>query len=921
VKKNRGFLENIADEYYNKYGNNIKDITFVFPNRRSAVYFRNNLTSLSSSPLWSPAIFSINDLIRECSGLELPESYELIFELYNVYRDVFPEKIISMENFFQTGKIIISDLNEIDKGLTNTDEFFTALKDLHGLEDPGPLNKPEIKKDYREFWIELEDIYHSFRKTLESHHTGYEGMAFRKVAEDIRLITDRGWKEIVFAGFNALSNAERSILLQLKKTGKAKIFSEADKYFTEDNEQEAGAFFRKNKDLIGPEEIIPPPDNGLYGSKKIEIIETTSDVGQVKYCGIKLTDLLDKGERPEDIAVVLPDESLLFPVLNSLPENTGKGNISLGYPLRQTSVYSLYESLMELHNRKSALFNRKALIRVLDHPYIKMVADNDTLKFLTELKKETDTFIEIPENAGKILKKIASENNNSTEFLDKLLSILDMIRESVSKENIHLSEIEKEFIYHFHTLAGKLNEIIKRTGDPVSLKGFHRMFNDLIGSVHIPFTGEPLEGLQILGVLEMQNLRFKNLFLLSMNEDKFPSGKHAATFIPQDVRNAFDLPLHGEREAIFAYHFYRMLANSRNITLLYSGVKPGIMAGERSRFIDQLLLEYGEYNSLARINHITADFKIDIKNQNMIRVEKSNYSLDKIRKMSFSPTSLRTWQECPLRFWFRYILGLKDDSGTDEANNPAKFGSISHKTLEKIYQGVVSGKEVKKSYYSKFSPEIIEEIIRSSFRDENVKEMETGMNKITFEVIKKLTGQFLINEESESPIFIDSLEKKLKDIEFTFEFKGDNEITKLNGTIDRIDIKDGITRIIDYKTGNIENLNIKGNLKETNFVKHKEIFQLLFYAYLLKKELLTEKKFKLGIYPFKNLSDKLSFVKINGKELFELSILEEFEKILSSILSNIYDPDIHFTQAEDEKACRYCLHKNICERSRNEQKF
>ena len=226
MKINKGFLDNIADRYFKEYGENIKDISFVFPNRRSAVYFRNSLTLLSSVPLWSPAIFSINDLIRECSGLDIPD--ELIFELYNVYREVFPEKSISMEKFFQTGKIIISDLNEIDKGLADTELLFTALKDLHGLEDPEPLNNPEIKKDYREFWIDLEDIYHPFRRALGTHQTGYEGMAFRKVAENIDLVLKKGWEKIVFAGFNALSGAERSIQLQLKAKGKTEIFSEAD---------------------------------------------------------------------------------------------------------------------------------------------------------------------------------------------------------------------------------------------------------------------------------------------------------------------------------------------------------------------------------------------------------------------------------------------------------------------------------------------------------------------------------------------------------------------------------------------------------------------------------------------------------------------------------------------------------------------
>ncbi|MCK5220072.1 MAG: PD-(D/E)XK nuclease family protein, partial [Candidatus Aminicenantes bacterium] len=317
---------------------------------------------------------------------------------------------------------------------------------------------------------------------------------------------------------------------------------------------------------------------------------------------------------------------------------------------------------------------------------------------------------------------------------------------------------------------------------------------------------------------------------------------------------------------------------------------------------------------------ITADFKLDINNPDNIIINKSAATLEKIRNLSFSPTSLKTWQECRLRFWFRYILGLKDDSDTDDATNPAKFGSIAHKVLEKIYQAV-SGKEVGKEYFSKFTPDIIEEIIRSSFKDEKVKEMETGVNRITFEVIKKLTGQFLNDEEAESPIFINSLEKKLKDIEFTFEFNGDQEKTKLNGAIDRIDIKEGITRVIDYKTGNVGKLNIKGDLKDTDFIKNKEIFQLLFYAYLLKEETLTEKKFKLGIYPFKNLSDKLSFVKVENEEILTSGILDEFEKILSSILGDIYDPDVPFTQTEDEKACKYCLHKNICERSPGENNY
>ncbi len=914
----RGFLKLIAERYYEKYKDNIRHLTFVFPNRRSAVYFRDHLADLSAKPLWSPGVYSINDLISLCSGLETPETYELVFELYNTYRDQFPEKKISMENFFQNGKIILSDLNEIDKNLADTKSLFRALRGLEGLENPEPCNSTEIKKEYLDLWLDLETIYSPFRRSLESHHSAYEGMAFRKVSENIRMITDRGWDKIIFAGFNALSGSELEILTQLEKAGIAEIINESDPYFAEDPEQEAGMFHRKYNLTLHSESLSYPPGEGLSGEKKIRIVETTSDTAQAKYCGLKLAELFDRDEAPEDIAVVLPDETLLFPILNSLPDNTGKGNISIGYPLRQTSVYSLYESLILLHNNKTRQWTRRDLLKILEHPYIRTISDEELNQLYKEVKKGTGTFVNRPENPSGILGIIGSMNEDSTVFLEKFLSIFDLIRKAVVEERIRLSGIEKEFIHRFYILALKLNEIIRRTGDPVSLRGFHRMFSDLIGSVHIPFTGEPLEGLQILGVLEMQNLKFKHLFILSMNEDQFPKGKHSPTFIPQDVRRSFGLPVSGEREAVFAYHFYRMVSNSDNITLLYSGIKPGSMASERSRFIDQILLEYGEYNKKADIDQISADFSIEIGLPPVITVKKNRESLERIRSMTFSPTSLRTWMECPLRFWFQYILRLREESETEDAHDPAKFGSIVHKVLEKIYN---INKNPDRNFYSNLRSEQIEKIIHNAFLDEKIVETETGLNRITFEVIKKFTRKFLTDEEMELPFTINSLENKIEDVVFEFNAQGRKESVKLKGIIDRIDTKENITRIIDYKTGKVEKLEITKEMSEIDFIKHKEVFQLFFYALLLKNNGILDDGFKLGIYPFKTLSDNLSFVKLNGKEIFEISVLAEFKKILSSILEEVFDPEIQFSQTEDEKNCKYCIHKNICERSLNNKNY
>ncbi|MEN8154544.1 MAG: PD-(D/E)XK nuclease family protein [Acidobacteriota bacterium] len=915
-----GFLEKIAGKYFREYKEKVYKLVFVFPNRRSSVYFREILKDLSPTPMWSPSIYSINDLVSLCSGLQIPETYELIFELFKVYREVENENVMGIENFFQKGKTILSDFNEIDKNLADTGDLFKFLRELKGLESSGSDEITPGKEEYLHFWSKLENIYHPFRRSLEERHFGYEGMAFRKVAEDISMITGKGWEKIIFAGFNALSGSERSIISQLTKAGITDIYWEMDRYFTEDKDQEAGKFFRDSASDLSPGRDFNWIGTGLTEKKKIRIIETTSDIGQVKMTGIKLSEILENDGDLEDTAVILPDENLLFPILNSLPYKMKKGNISIGFPLKQTTAYSMYESLMELHNKKGEFFYRCDLLRVLDHPYIKMISDHQTTELSKKLKGEIGTFYNAENGQDTLMGRITGNITKSTELMELLLFLINRLREKLSGENKKLSGIESEFIFQFYTLVKKLKGIIERIEDPVSIKGFHKMFNDLIGSVHIPFTGEPLEGLQILGVLEMQNLNFKNIFILSMNEDIFPSGKFSQTFIPQDVREVTGLPRSGEKEAVFAYHFYRMLGNSENITLLYSGNSSGGNKGERSRFIDQILLEYNEVNKDAEIEYYNAEFSLDIQKRGQIKIEKAESNLKILKERTFSATSIRTWIHCPLQFYFKYILRLRDDTDTDEAFDYAKFGIIFHDVLENIYKKM-EGKNVERKNLEQISGTTLTKIIGDSFKKNSITETETGMNRITFEVIEEFASRFITNEIQYAPFRIHHLEKKVNDKEFSFNLKGEGIRVKLKGTIDRIDELNGLPRIIDYKTGKVDSPDIPGEMDKVNWTKKKEAFQLLFYTYLMKENELLGGKFKLGIYPFKKLSDKLRFIKIDKSDIFELSILEGFENVLGSIFRDMFDPEIPFTQTEDEKMCRNCLYKNICERSQEKEEY
>lgn len=908
------FLDRIGERYFKLYGKNIYKSVFIFPNRRSALYFRNILKDLSPIPLWSPETYSVNDLISFCSGLDIPESYELVFELFNVYKEVIKEDVMSFEKFFQRGKTILSDFNEIDKNLADTRVLFKSLREFEGLESSGSGEITPGKKDYLHFWSRLEKIYHPFRNSLEKRHIGYEGMAFRKVAENITLITSKGWEKIIFAGFNALSRSEYTIISRILDEGLGDIFWDMDKYFTDDKDFEAGNFFRKQGIVLNAGREVNWIGDNLKSKKKIEIIETTSDTGQVKITGIRLNEILEKGEDPEDTAVILPDENLFFPMLNSLPEKMKKGNISIGFPLKQTSAYSLFDALIELHNRKGELFYKNDLLRILNHPYVKLIGDPEIDKLSFSLKKEVGTFYNTAHKKNGLLAKITEDIKFSTGFMDLLLYLFDRLRESVSRNGQKLAGIEKEFVFQFYTLIKKLKGIIERTGDPISIKGFRKMFNDLIGSVHIPFTGEPLEGLQILGVLEMQNLSFRNIFILSMNEDIFPSGKFTQTFIPQDIRKASGLPLSGEKEAVFAYHFYRMIGSSENITLLYSANSSGGGKREKSRFIEQILLEYKENNRDAEIYHYNAEFSLDIKKRGEIKINKTENNIKILEGKSFSATSFRTWIDCPLRFYFRYVLGLRDDSDTDEAHDYAKFGTIFHTVLENIYKKT-EGADIEKDYFRQFSAERLRGIIKQSFTEHSITETETGMNRITFEVMEEFASRFIENETKMAPFRIHSLEKRIKGREFNFNLKGKPHTVKFKGTIDRIDEYNGLPRIIDYKTGTVQSLDINIKLSDNDWTKKKEAFQLLFYTFLLKgDDHLPEEKFKLGIYPFKKLSDKLRFIKINDSDQFDISILTDFEKVLEQKLGEIFDPEIPFTQTDDEKKCRICIYKNICER-------
>jgi RecB family exonuclease len=928
-----GFLEKVAGKFLEEYGNEIHKIVFVFPTRRARLYFLRHLQiqKPDNTNIWAPPAFSSNDFISQLSGLTISDQLDLIFRLYAVYKNHtrnYPKKF---EDFYPWGKMIISDFDEIDKYLIDSQELFRTLEEFKAIEDITGAEKSDIYNRYIGFWEDMGVLYREFNRLLRSDNKAYEGMVYREVAEKIKkgepLEGLRGEK-VVFCGFNALTKAEEIIISYFLEAKNAETYWDMDLYFVEDRNQEAGYFFRKNRETL---RLLQPNwlDEQLSELKDINIIGVQSKVSQAKVLGIKLQELRDYLTDPASTAVVLPDETLLFPVLNSLPGEVKEVNVTIGYPLQQTPVFSLFDSIMQMQLRAIDTkegYYYKDIQNLLNHPYLKLLAPDEITNFITSIKEDNRVYIKSKDISFsvEVLKNLFKVRSDSDQLMGFFLELLDTIRGFYEENEPDLFSVDYEYMYHFYTLISRLKDSLKSTGLVLEARTFRQLLTDIVQGTRIPFTGEPLVGLQIMGVLETQTLDFNHLFVLSVNEGFLPPGKTQQSFIPFDVRVIVGMPTYKERDAIAAYHFYRLLKSSKNITLVYITGARGIEKSEKSRFIDQILIEYAEKNPKANIKHQVIDFSFDTQKVKEISIQKSEKMMEKLIEKSYSASSLLTYLTCSLEFYFTYILRLKEEEEVYESPDYRLIGEIIHRTLQELYRPY-EGKDRAVSFQEiENIKDKIEEKLLNTFKEKlKTGDIQTGRNRIAYEVMKKLLENFFEKEKQNSGFKILMLEKKIKSVDFRFSLNGKEHRVKLEGTIDRLDVKDGIYRVIDYKTGKIGSLNLKSaeefsdRLSGQEAVNRREAFQLFFYQYLLKKSQKYENDYRLGIYPFKKLYDELKFVKINKSDIIGEELVVQFEGILTGIFQELFNLEVPFEQTKEEKNCQYCPYQSICSREKS----
>ncbi len=945
------FLKSLAESLFREYGDGIRDICMVFPNRRSGLFFKKYLSSAAQKTTWSPQIFTISEFMQELSSLQVADPVDLIFEIYEIYREsaLQPE---SLDEFWNWGEMMLSDFDDIDKYLVDASSLYSNIKDLKEIDSHFDLTREQKdtirkfwgfflgdelstqKESFLKIWKILFPVYTGLNQRLKAKGLGYEGMLYREIASGIEEgnFPDIPWNKVIVCGFNALNSAERQLFRFLRNSGKGRFFWDYDKYYINDKISEAGRFMRFNLEEFPPDAQLEYFDN--IHDREVKIYELPSDITQAKY----LNNLLGKEERDDLVnfnhaAVILGDEDLLIPVLTSLPGNTEDINVTMGYPMSSTPVYSFVDQLLRMQKnlslhrgKRKGKFYFRDVLSLLNHQFLKLAFEEKVLNKIQEINNKNlvyidESFFQESGILGLIFRKVEDTNSLADYIKDILVEVAGLI--SREEQNLH-NKLEKEYIFHLLTRVNKLKGIFSASKQDVSIEIFSRVFRKILKNLRIPFEGEPLGGLQIMGILETRLLDFKHLYFLSMNEGVMPRAHQAFSYIPHNLRYAYGMPTREDQDAIYAYYFYRLLQRAEMVSLLYNSRSDGLKAGEMSRYIYQLLYDPGFNTELKSIG-----FNIAGRDALPISIEKTPEILQVLEKYSsesekyLSPSALNTYINCPLRFYFSYIAGLKELDTVSEEIEADTFGNLLHEAMNENYRNFV-GRIIHPGDFDKLmDPSAIKESLDGAFRKEYYKtanaEQEVipeGRNIIIYEVLKRYLVRILEIDRQLSPFEVISLEQEYK-MPVNYN-SGDSSLKiRIGGKIDRIDRKDGITRIIDYKTGKAE-VNFKeiGDLFDPGKKdRNKAVFQTLLYSWLYVKNS-KDNAVNPGLYITRKLfqADFTPMVSMNNKSFNFDENKDEFESLLISLLSEIMDERINFNQTDIIENCEYCPYADICHR-------
>lgn len=958
------FLYQIASLFYTTYKAQISRFVFVFPNRRTGLFFQKYLSEVSPKPLFSPTILTINDLFVQLSGKQTADRISMLFKLYKIYL-YHSGSTETFDEFLYWGEMLLNDFDDVDKYMADARMLFTNVTDLREIENDFSFLSPEQIAAIRTFWSSfypkgdspnqteflavwktLYTLYNEFRETLAAENKGYEGMIFREVVEQLEQNTcrDLPYEKIVFVGLNALSVAEERFLIQLQKQGIADFYWDYASPKVKDRNNKASYFVERNLRQF-PSQLVLEQDSEVTSETKIDVIGIPSGIGQAKHVYNILNDLCKEGDMDAEealrTAVILPDEHLLIPVLNAIPEQIKRINVTMGYPLAGTPIASLMEFILALQknvryvNRQPTFYFRDVL-PILNHRYITVTSPVIIAQLVKDIVENNKIHIAYTElNKTPLLSILFTPITTVESFSDYLIQVLQVLNKMMTNKTEEEEEeettqrtndIEQEFIFHYFATVNRMKEVIQEANIEMKIETYFRLLKRMTETITIPFKGEPLSGLQIMGVLETRALDFDRIIILSMNEGIFPLKKAANSFIPYNLRRGFGLPTYEHQDSVWAYHFYRLIYRANHISLLYDTRNNGLQTGEVSRFVHQLRYHYEEPIQNKLIVYNVASSKtpaLQINKTEAVMAQLATYQQGGKRMISAS--AINTYLDCPLKFYFSVLEGLQEEKEVSETIESDVFGSILHKVMEVLYKPLcgklVTADLLKIIRQDKItlSATINQAFAEVFFKTDTVRPL-TGQNYLIGEMIRKYVEKIIERDSKLTPFYYLESERKIKK---TITLTDKREI-QLKGIIDRVDKVGNTIRIIDYKSGSGTTLfsTIENLFNKEEKERSKAVMQVFLYAWMYGVTS-AENTLQPGIYYMRSLFSHtfnpgiFQRTEKRGKNEQVLDFADyytEFEAGLRNCLDEIFGKETPFVQTKNTKNCSYCPFKTICGR-------
>ena len=959
------FLEYVSADLYDKYGANLSKLCLIFPSRRARLFFIEALSTRITQPVWMPQALSISDLIFQWAGRRPSDPLRLIAELYKVAQVLSATgrqdaQMNDFDTFFHRGEVLLHDFDQVDKYLVPAKALFQNLRDQKVLEGDFSFLKPEqvaaiqqfwstftpqkskLQESFTQMWALLYPLYSQFRKVLVQKGLAYEGMLYREVAEG-EITPDPAILSYIFIGFNALNNCERKVFSHLQALGSASFYWDYDDYYVHDKRQEAGMFLRKNLKEFPPNTFSDSHRFSL--PKEIESWAVPSDVLQTKL----VPQIIKENHLHTDkrTAVVLCNESLLIPLLSSLSSLDIEINVTMGYPFAKTSLYSFTEALLLLYRSARMHGNLRSyyhveVLRLLNHPITSYLCPKAAMELKKRVTDQNILFVSTDAFSSDFwLEQISRYPTDPKSWLTFLTELFEAVEETVQQaannstrqivdDSIHRWSAPDPLLLPVVKIAAmevaKFRNTIQSCGIDLSIPMLFNLLRKMLGTISVPFSGEPLQGIQVMGFLETRALDFEHVVLLSAQEESLPSANESSSFIPYNLRAGFGLPVQEEREAMYAYYFYRLIQRTKKVSLLYSTGGDGIQTGEQSRYILQLEAESPHTLAKKRLSMPVilppVAPKIEIAKMGEHKERLLQY-LNPDTQRPLTPSAINTFLQCPLRFCYQYIERIKEARDVEEDADGRTTGTILHSAMELLYTSFV-GKTIDTPSLEYLLGEkrtiryAVEEAIQKEYACHNsaaVQLSDQGRWLILADIMTEYVTQVIRYDVSQTPFTLIALEKSIQKL-ISLPFL---HAIPIGGTIDRVHELNGICYIVDYKTGRDQRSfsSLEALFSPEQGDQNSAVFQILWYVMLYMEEE-PQKKIAPMLYYVRSLFDPKASTLLRDKsskqEIIDTSFAETFRTLLGQKLAELFDLSQPFSQTTDTQHCTYCAYNRICQR-------